>query len=108
MFKKGNQNFSTLDQTYPIPVVRSHNEDSPATVKWRTKAPKSQGFDLSGSLKFAPGETEKHIVIKPVPGSAQPETFQVELYDPSTNGVVGERKNTVVNITEGDMRRPFR
>ncbi|XP_027884979.1 integrin beta-4 isoform X5 [Xiphophorus couchianus] len=100
MFKKGNQNFSTLDQTYPIPVVRSHNEDSPATVKWRTKAPKSQGFDLSGSLKFAPGETEKHIVIKPVPGSAQPETFQVELYDPSTNGVVGERKNTVVNITE--------
>ncbi|XP_023196226.1 integrin beta-4 isoform X3 [Xiphophorus maculatus] len=100
MFKKGNHNFSTLDQTYPIPVVRSHNEDSPATVKWRTKAPKSQGFDLSGSLKFAPGETEKHIVIKPVPGSAQPETFQVELYDPSTNGVVGERKNTVVNITE--------
>uniref|UniRef100_A0A3B3XXK7 Integrin beta n=1 Tax=Poecilia mexicana TaxID=48701 RepID=A0A3B3XXK7_9TELE len=98
MFKKGNQNFSTLDQTYPIPVVRSRNEDSPATVKWRTK--KSQCFDLSGSLKFAPGETEKNIVIEPFPGSAQPETFQLELYDPSTNAVVGERKNTVVNITE--------
>ncbi|XP_054913412.1 integrin beta-4 isoform X2 [Poeciliopsis prolifica] len=98
MFKKGSQNFSTLDQTYSIPVVRSHNEDSPATVKWRTK--KSQRFDLSGSLKFAPGETEKHIEIESVPGSAQPETFQVELYDPSTNGIVGERKNTVVNITE--------
>uniref|UniRef100_A0A3B3VQ41 Integrin, beta 4 n=1 Tax=Poecilia latipinna TaxID=48699 RepID=A0A3B3VQ41_9TELE len=98
MFKKGNQNFSTLDQTYPIPVVRSRNEDSPATVKWRTK--KSQRFDLSGSLKFAPGETEKNIVIEPFPGSVQPETFQLELYDPSTNAVVGERKNTVVNITE--------
>uniref|UniRef100_A0A3P9Q285 Integrin, beta 4 n=1 Tax=Poecilia reticulata TaxID=8081 RepID=A0A3P9Q285_POERE len=98
MFKKGNQNFSTLDQTYPIPVVRSCNEDSPATVKWRTK--KSQRFDLSGSLKFAPGETEKNIVIEPFPSSAQPETFQLELYDPSTNAVVGERKNTVVNITE--------
>ncbi|KAM4715706.1 integrin beta-4 isoform 2-T2 [Anableps anableps] len=101
MFKKGTQNFSTLDPTYTIPVVRSRNEDSPATVKWRTK--KSQRFDLSGSLKFAPGETEKHIVIDPkaYPGPVQPETFQLELFDPSTNGVVGERKNTVVNVTEG-------
>ncbi|MED6244242.1 hypothetical protein ATANTOWER_000772 [Ataeniobius toweri] len=105
MFKKGTQNFSTLDPTYTIPVVRSHNEDSPATVKWRTK--KAQRFDLSGPLKFAPGETEKYIVIDPKahPGPIQQETFQLELFDPSTNAVIGERKNTVVNITEG-LRSP--
>lgn len=101
MFKKGTQNFSTLDPTYTIPVVRSRNEDNPATVKWRTK--KSQRLDLSGSLKFAPGETEKYIVIDPKshPSPVQPESFQLELFDPSTNAVVGERKNTVVNVTEG-------
>lgn len=101
MFKKGTQNFSTLDPTYTIPVVRSRNEDNPATVKWRTK--KGQRLDLSGSLKFGPGETEKCIVIDPKshPSPVQPESFQLELFDPSTNAVVGERKNTIVNITEG-------
>uniref|UniRef100_A0A4W6FCP7 Integrin beta n=1 Tax=Lates calcarifer TaxID=8187 RepID=A0A4W6FCP7_LATCA len=101
MFKKGTQNFTTSDPTYTIPVVRTRNPDSPATVKWRTK--KAQRFELSGPLKFAPGETEKNIVIDPKahPGPIQPETFQLELFDPSSNASVGERKTTLVNVTDG-------
>ncbi|XP_022598691.1 integrin beta-4 isoform X2 [Seriola dumerili] len=101
MFKKGTQNFTTSDPTYTIPVVRSRNTDSPATVKWRTK--KAQRFELSGPLKFGPGETEKNIVIDPKahPGPIQPETFHLELFDPSSNASVGERKTTLVNVTDG-------
>ncbi|XP_018515703.1 LOW QUALITY PROTEIN: integrin beta-4 [Lates calcarifer] len=106
MFKKGTQNFTTSDPTYTIPVVRTRNPDSPATVKWRTK--KAQRFELSGPLKFAPGETEKNIVIDPKahPGPIQPETFQLELFDPSSNASVGERKTTLVNVTDGAPKSP--
>ncbi|XP_029312804.1 LOW QUALITY PROTEIN: integrin beta-4 [Cottoperca gobio] len=98
MFKKGTQNFTTSDPTYTIPVVRTRNLDGPATVKWRTK--KSQRFELAGPLKFNPGEMEKNIVIDPKahPGSIQPETFQLELFEPSTNASIGERKTTLVNV----------
>ncbi|XP_019939014.2 integrin beta-4 isoform X1 [Paralichthys olivaceus] len=101
MFKKGTQNFSTSDPTYTIPVVRTRNPDSSATVKWRTK--KAQRFDLFGPLKFGPGETEKNIVIDPKkhPGAIQPETFDLELFDPSSNASLGDRKTTVVNVTDG-------
>ncbi|KAM9336995.1 integrin beta-4 [Symphorus nematophorus] len=106
MFKKGTQNFTTSDPTYTIPVVRTRNPDSPATVKWRTK--KAQRFELSGPLKFAPGETEKNIVIDPRshPGPIQPETFQLELFDPSSNASIGERKTTIVNVTDGAPNSP--
>ncbi|XP_039991234.1 integrin beta-4 isoform X2 [Xiphias gladius] len=101
MFKKGTQNFTTSDTTYTIPVVRTRNQDSPATVKWRTK--KAQRFELSGPVKFGPGETEKNIVIDPKahPGPIQPETFQLELFDPSSNASIGERKTTHVTVTDG-------
>ncbi|TNN48639.1 Integrin beta-4 [Liparis tanakae] len=101
MFKKGTQNFSTSDPTYTIPVVRTRNPDSPATVKWRTK--KAQRFELSGPLKFMPGETEKNIVIDPNshPGPIQPETIQLELFDPSSNATIGDRKTTLVNVVDG-------
>lgn len=101
MFKKGSQNFSTTDPTYTIPVVRTRNQDIPATVKWRTK--KAQRFELSDLLKFSPGETEKNIVIDPRahPGPIQPETIQLELFDPSVNATVGERKTTLVNVADG-------
>ncbi|KAM9837621.1 integrin beta-4 [Aulostomus maculatus] len=106
MFKKGTQNFTTSDPSYTIPVVRTRNPDSPATVKWRTK--KAQRFELSGPLKFSPGETEKNIVIDPRahPGPIQPETFQLELFDPSSNATVGERKTTIVNVTDGGPKSP--
>lgn len=101
MFKNATQNFSTTDPTYKIPVVRSRNQDSPVTVKWRTK--KSQRFDLSGALRFVPGETEKNIVIDPKshPGPIKPENFQLELLDPSNNASVGDRRTTLVNIMDG-------
>ncbi|KAJ4940192.1 hypothetical protein JOQ06_026501 [Pogonophryne albipinna] len=100
MFKKGTQNFTTSDPTYSIPVVRTRNPNSPATVKWRTK--KSQRLDLSGFLKFNPGETEKDIVIDPKskPGPVTPETFHLELFDPSSNASVGERKTTLITVID--------
>ncbi|XP_029691764.1 integrin beta-4 isoform X3 [Takifugu rubripes] len=101
MFQKSTQNFTTSAPTFTIPVARSRNQDSPATIKWRTK--KAQRFDLSGTLKFSPGETEKNILIDPktLPGQIQPETFQLELFDPSNNASIGERKTTIVNIIDG-------
>ncbi|XP_019119048.2 integrin beta-4 isoform X2 [Larimichthys crocea] len=104
MFKKGTQNFTTSDPTYTIPVVRSRNQDTAATVKWRTK--KAQRFELSGPLKFGPGETEKNIVIDPKAhsGPIQPETFHLELFEPSSNASIGERKTTLVNVTDGAPR----
>lgn len=101
MFKKGTQTFTTSDSTYTIPVVRTRNLDSPATVKWRTK--NAQRFELSGPLKFNPGETEKNIVIEPKAhsGPIQPENFQLELFEPSSNASIGERKTTNVNVIEG-------
>lgn len=101
MFKKGMQNFTTSDPTYIIPVVRTRNTDSPASVKWRTK--KAQRFELSGPLKFGPGETEKNIVIDPKAhsGPIKPENFHLELFDPSSNSSIGERKTTIINVTDG-------
>lgn len=101
MFKKGTQNFTTSDPTYTIPVVRTRNQGSPVTVKWRTK--KAKRFELSGPLKFGPGETEKNIVIDPKshPGPILPETFQLELFEPSNQASIGEKKTTIVNVTDG-------
>ncbi|KAL4648065.1 integrin beta-4 isoform X1 [Arapaima gigas] len=100
MFQKSTQNFTTTDKEYSIPVVRTRNQDSSATVQWKTH--KASRFDLSGQLKFAPGETEKNVVIKPhaYPEAIKPETFQLELQDPSSNAVIGERKTTLVNISD--------
>lgn len=100
MFKKGTQSYNTADPIYSIPVVRTRNQEGPTTVYWRTKASR---FDLSGPLKFGPGETEKNIVIDPraYPSPVIPETFQLELYDPSPNATIGERKTTSVNVVDG-------
>ncbi|KAM6897814.1 integrin beta-4 [Xenentodon cancila] len=106
MFKKSTQNFTTSDPIYTIPVVRTRNQDIPATVKWCTK--KAQRFDLSGLLKFGPGETEKSISIDPKAhaGPIQPETFQLELFDTGSNTSIGTRGTTIVNVTEGVPRSP--
>lgn len=104
MFKKSTQSFNTSDPTYTIPVVRTRSTDIPATVKWRTQ--KAKRFNLSGPLKFNPGELEKDIVIDPSahPGPIQPESFQLELFDPSSNASVGERNTTTVNVTNGKIQ----
>uniref|UniRef100_A0A3B4BB12 Integrin beta n=1 Tax=Periophthalmus magnuspinnatus TaxID=409849 RepID=A0A3B4BB12_9GOBI len=100
MFKNPSQTFSTADPVYKIPVIRTHNPGTPATVRWRTK--KAQRFDLSGTLKFDPKETEKDIVINPntYPGPIKPENFQLELHDPGNNATLGERRSTMVHITD--------
>ncbi|XP_023129154.2 integrin beta-4 isoform X4 [Amphiprion ocellaris] len=103
MFKNGVQSFTTSDPTFTIPVVRTGNQDSPTTVKWRAK--KGQP---SGTLKFAPRDTKKDIVIDPkaYPGLNQPGEFQLELFDPSSNASVGERKTTLVKVTDNGPRSP--
>lgn len=99
MFKNSTQNFSIADALYTIPVIRTQGLENPSTVNWRTN---SSRFNLSGLVKFAPGEMEKNIVIDPrtqqIP--SKPETFQLELYDPSTNSLVRDRKTTLVNLTD--------
>ncbi|XP_067270325.1 integrin beta-4 isoform X2 [Pseudorasbora parva] len=99
-FKKSTQTYNTTDQLYSIPVVRSRNQESPTTVYWRTK--KASRFDLSTPLKFAPGEMEKNVVIDPraYPSPIVPETFQLELFDPSNGAVIGDRKTTLVNVID--------
>ncbi|XP_048065198.1 integrin beta-4 isoform X6 [Megalobrama amblycephala] len=101
MFKKGTQTYNTADPLYSIPVVRTRNQEGPATVYWRTN--KASRFDISSPLKFAPGEMEKNVVIDPraYPSPITPETFQLELFDPSNNAIVGERKTTLVNVIDG-------
>ncbi|XP_043103787.1 integrin beta-4 isoform X2 [Puntigrus tetrazona] len=101
MFKKSTQTFNTTDPLYSIPVVRTRNQEGPATVYWRTN--KASRFDLSSPLKFAPGETEKNIIIDPrsYPSPVTPETFQLELFDPSSNAIIGEKKTSVVNVIDG-------
>ncbi|XP_053536504.1 integrin beta-4 isoform X1 [Ictalurus punctatus] len=99
MFKNTTQNFSISDALYNIPVIRTQGLENPSTVNWRTI---SSRFNLSGPVKFAPGDMEKNIVIDPrmqqIP--SKPETFQLELYDPSPNSLVRDRKTTLVNITD--------
>ncbi|XP_060788647.1 integrin beta-4 isoform X2 [Neoarius graeffei] len=99
MFKNSTQNFSISDALYTVPVIRTQGLENPATVNWRTNSPR---LNMSGLVKFAPGEMEKNIVIdtrtQQIP--SKPETFQLELYDPSTNSLVRDRKTTLVNITD--------
>nr|XP_015212021.1 PREDICTED: integrin beta-4 isoform X3 [Lepisosteus oculatus] len=106
MFKKSTQGFTTADQLYTIPVIRTRNQEGPATVYWRTR--KASRFEMSSPLKFSPGETEKNIVIDPCmhPGPIKPEIFQLELFDPSANAVIGERKTTLVSVVEPSDGRP--
>ncbi|KAK9970945.1 hypothetical protein ABG768_026847 [Culter alburnus] len=101
MFKKGTQTYNTADPLYSIPVVRTRNQEGPATVYWRTN--KASRFDISSPLKFAPGEMEKNVVIDPraYPSPITPETFHLELFDPSNNAILGEKKTTMVNVIDG-------
>ncbi|XP_061086823.1 integrin beta-4 isoform X3 [Conger conger] len=100
MFKKDKQNYTTLDPSYSIPVVRARNLESPAKVHWRTRKP--PGFDLSGVLNFPPGETEKNVVInsQECPNTVKPGNFKVELFDPSPNVVIGEKKTSVIHVAD--------
>ncbi|XP_058245244.1 integrin beta-4 isoform X5 [Hemibagrus wyckioides] len=99
MFKNSTQNFNISDALYTIPVIRTQGLEHPSTVNWRTNSPR---FNLSGPVKFAPGETEKNIVIDTRTQQMQPkaESFQLELFDPSANSLLRERKTTLVNITD--------
>nr|XP_023692636.1 integrin beta-4 isoform X4 [Paramormyrops kingsleyae] len=99
-FKKSTQTFNIADAEYSVPVQRTTNLDTPATVHWRTR--KASRFNLQGALNFAPGESQKNVVIKPRahPGPVKAETFQLELYDPSSNTILGDKKTTLVNVSD--------
>lgn len=98
MFKNSTQNFNISDALYTIPVIRTQGLENPSTVNWRTI---SSRFNLSGPVKFAPGEMEKNIVIDTRTQQMLPkESFQLELFDPSANSLIRDRKTTLVNITD--------
>ncbi|XP_026882727.2 integrin beta-4 isoform X1 [Electrophorus electricus] len=105
MFKNSSQNFSTTDPIYNIPVIRTQGQENPSSASWRTQ--NASRFNLSGQVLFAPREAEKMITIEPRlhPSPVKPETFQLELFDPSANSYIKDRKTTLVNITDprGDM-----
>ncbi|XP_072311845.1 integrin beta-4 [Eucyclogobius newberryi] len=103
MFKSPTQSFSTTEPLYKVPVIRTRNPGTPATVRWRTK--KAQRFDLSGTLKFDPKETEKDIVINPklYPAPIKQENFQLELFDPGNNAALGEPRTTTVTLTDREI-----
>ncbi|XP_053092108.1 integrin beta-4 isoform X2 [Pangasianodon hypophthalmus] len=104
MFKNSTQTFNISDALYTIPVIRTQGLENPSTVNWRTI---SSRFNLSGLVKFAPGEMEKNIVIDTLTQQIppKPENFQLELYDPSANSLVRDRKTTAVKIIDpkGDL-----
>ncbi|XP_047656168.1 integrin beta-4 isoform X1 [Tachysurus fulvidraco] len=98
MFKNSTQNFNISDALYTVPVIRTQGLENPSTVNWRTI---SSRFNLSGPVKFAPGEMEKNIVIDTRTQQMVPkESFQLELFDPSANSLIRDRKTTLVNITD--------
>uniref|UniRef100_A0A4W4GFV9 Integrin beta n=1 Tax=Electrophorus electricus TaxID=8005 RepID=A0A4W4GFV9_ELEEL len=100
MFKNSSQNFSTTDPIYNIPVIRTQGQENPSSASWRTQ--NASRFNLSGQVLFAPREAEKMITIEPRlhPSPVKPETFQLELFDPSANSYIKDRKTTLVNITD--------
>uniref|UniRef100_A0A8D0ADL5 Integrin beta n=1 Tax=Sander lucioperca TaxID=283035 RepID=A0A8D0ADL5_SANLU len=97
--------YSRQDGVANIPISREIIEDGRTQVTYRTRDLTAQRFDLAGTIKFSPGETEKNIVIDPRAYNSpiQPETIQLELLDPSSNASVGDRKTTLVNITDGEV-----
>uniref|UniRef100_A0A8K9UHQ9 Integrin beta n=1 Tax=Oncorhynchus mykiss TaxID=8022 RepID=A0A8K9UHQ9_ONCMY len=94
-FLQPSYTYSRQDRVANIPISREIIEDGHTQVTYRTrdltakdkKVTHASRFELSGPLKFSPGETEKNIVIdpRPHPGPVKPEMFQLELFDPSTN-----------------------
>lgn len=97
-FKNNTQMFNVSDRSYNIPVVRTRGLENTSSVNWRTR--KSSRLDETGQLKFAPGEAEKNIVIDPHSRQSpiMPETFELELFEPSPNSSVKDGKTTQVNI----------
>ncbi|KAI4897175.1 hypothetical protein NFI96_015221 [Prochilodus magdalenae] len=100
MFKNPTQTYSVSDPVYNIPVVRTQGLENSSTVKWRTR--NSSRLNQNGQLKFAPGETEKNITINShaVQNPVKPETFELELYEPSPNTTIKDRKTTQVNVVD--------
>ncbi|KAL7829106.1 hypothetical protein SRHO_G00327400 [Serrasalmus rhombeus] len=100
MFKNSTQTFSVSDPVYNIPVIRNPGQESPSTVNWRIR--NSSRLNQNGQLKFAPGEMEKNIAINPhsLQSPVKPETFELELFDPSPNSSVKDRKTTQVHIVD--------
>uniref|UniRef100_A0A7N5ZTX1 Integrin beta n=1 Tax=Anabas testudineus TaxID=64144 RepID=A0A7N5ZTX1_ANATE len=57
--------YSRQDGVANIPISREIIEDGRTQVTYRTRDLTAQRFELSGPLKFGPGENEKNIVIDP-------------------------------------------
>jgi hypothetical protein len=97
------------DFSVTIPVTRTGDTSSAATVSYTTQAitaaagANNDYIATSGTLTFAPGETTKEIVVQIVNNAtAEPtETFNVVLGNP-TGAALGSPSTFVVTILDND------
>ncbi|XP_066499825.1 integrin beta-4 isoform X2 [Hoplias malabaricus] len=103
-FKNSTQTFNLTDPVYPVPVTRTPSQEN-SSVNWRIR--NSSRLNQTGQVRFSPGDTEKIISIDARPNqNPKPETFDVELFDPSPSTTILDRKTTQVNvINRGDMKQ---
>uniref|UniRef100_A0A1A8MBB1 Integrin, beta 4 n=2 Tax=Nothobranchius TaxID=28779 RepID=A0A1A8MBB1_9TELE len=111
--KEGDLSYSPgeTQKVVPVPLLELSERDG----LLEDKKIKQFVMDLSNPRKGAKlgryPRTTVTIADQPEPSvmmfkKVKPETFQLELFDPSTNALVGERKTTNVNVTEGVPRSP--
>ncbi len=95
------------DGTVTIPVRLNRAETSPVSVKYATADGTAEaGKDYtaaSGTLNFAPGETEKSVTLNSIDdGIDEPnETFSLNLSDAS-GASIGPRASSTVTIADDD------
>uniref|UniRef100_A0A3B1JGI3 Integrin beta n=1 Tax=Astyanax mexicanus TaxID=7994 RepID=A0A3B1JGI3_ASTMX len=105
-FKNNKQSFFVGDPVYNIPVIRTQGQENQSTMNWRVR--NSSQLNQTGQLKFAPGEVEKNITLNPLSaqGPIKPETFELELFDPSANNAIRDKTQVdIIDMRGGDISK---
>jgi beta-glucosidase len=95
--------------TVQVPVHLNKPSTAPVTVAYATvDGTATAGTDYeaaSGTLTFAPGETQKTIAIKAIDDVVDEpnETLSVVLSDPSTGVLASPRTETTVTVVDDDL-----
>jgi beta-glucosidase len=95
--------------TVQVPVRLNKTSDSAITVAYATAdgtAKAGEDYEAaSGTLTFAPGETEKAIAVKAIDDSVDEpnEALTVSISDPSPGVLASPRTQTVVTVLDDDL-----
>ncbi|GGD76044.1 Calx-beta domain-containing protein [Paenibacillus nasutitermitis] len=103
--------FNTLEETGPIrmKVLRRSGADGVVSVRYsliaKTAAPGEDYVDTSGILEFKSGETERTFIIDILDDAVheQPESFLIQLSDPTGGAVLGPNAQREVVIYDKDQ-----